>query len=63
MGSSSSKRNETYVDRTRDRTKTTCIINGLVQYSEKCKLRNDFGVRYSARTRFKLFQEHIYANK
>ena len=58
MVSSSSKRNETYVDRTRDRTKTTCIINGLVQYSEKCKLRNDFGV-----TLFKLFEEHIYANK
>ena len=41
------KHKQRYVDHPRDRSRINCLIHGHVNFSEKCKLLNEFGTRYS----------------
>ena len=43
----SGKRKQRYVYHLRDRSKLTCIINGLGHSSDECKGLNDFGYKYT----------------
>ena len=50
MSEISGKRGKQYVDHLRDRSKHTCLIYGLGNLSDECKVLGEFGSKYSKRS-------------
>ena len=64
MGEHAGKCNQRYLDCTRDISKQTCLVHGPRNYSLKCKLLNNYSIKYAAGTLFKEFRkEPTYAKK
>ena len=63
IGKRTVKRKKGYIDHPRDRSKLTCLINGLINSSDECKVLKYFGTKYAKGRPFKEIIQDTTSNK
>ena len=63
MGTCAGKCKQSYVHCPRDRSKLTCLINGIGNLSFECKVLNHFGAKYANGRDFKEHRQDPTSDK